>query len=87
MDLKEINLDQRDLLLRLKRSPAWDLYRTHLSKRVSDKEAEKAGYLRRNDAHRAVLLQGQLDGLNEALTLLDKALTMLASEEEPPTTY
>ena len=62
-------------LRRLAQSPAWDLYSSHLRQLVIRAEEEKALHLRKNDTHRAILIQGQVDGMKRALDALDKMIS------------
>ena len=83
-DSKELQQEQADLLRRLRRRPAWDLYRTRLQQLLQEREREKAVHLRKGDAQRAIVTQGQADGILEALGLIDKIIQEVSSAVDEP---
>ena len=82
MDNKELQQEQANQLRLLRRSPGWDLYRTRLQQLLQEREREKAVHLRKGDPQRAIVTQGQADGLTEALGLIDFVVNELSSKED-----
>jgi len=72
MSLSPMELHEEELgqLRRLVQSPAWDLFRTRVLKRVESNEREKARALRESKPEEAMRLQSRIDGLKESLDLI-----------------
>ena len=82
METQEVRQEQAEVLRRMSCSPGWDLYQTRLRKLLEEREREKASHLRKADAHRATLTQGQVDGLQEALAFIDTLTKELQSSPD-----
>ena len=80
-ELREEELGQ---LRRLVQSPAWELFKTRVLKRVESSEREKAKALRESKAEQAVILQARIDGLKESLDLIYQYMEGLQDQEEVP---
>lgn len=75
MEPKELQAERVSLLRRLKQHPGWEAYQARLQQLLTEREREKAAHLRRGDAQKAVITQGQVDGLQEAWMLIDAMIT------------
>ena len=80
-ELREEELGQ---LRRMVQSPAWELFKTRVLKRVESSEREKAKALRESKAEQAVILQARIDGLKESLDLIYQYMEGLQDQEEVP---
>ena len=67
-------------LHRLAQSPGWALFSSRVRKQVASNEQAKARALREGQTQGAMSLQGRVDGLTEALALLDVAISELQSK-------
>ena len=76
MPLSPTELVEEELvqLRRLAQSPGWGLLKTRAQKQLASSEAEKAHLLREGNTHAATLMQGRVDGWQDAITLLDAML-------------
>ena len=85
MSLTETELHQEELgqLRRLVQSPAWDLYKARVLKRVESNEREKAKALREYKADQAVILQSRIDGLRESLDIIHQYMEGLEDSLQP----
>ena len=73
--------EQAAQLRHLKRSPGWALLSTRLALLLAEREREKAVHLRKGDVQRSIVLQGELDGLQESLSFIDKLIDELSLEQ------
>ena len=89
MPLSPTELRDEELaqLRRLVQSPAWDLYKTHVLKRVVRNEQEKAKALRESNPTLAVQLQARIDGLLESLNVIAQAMEGLHEPRESEVAY
>ena len=91
MALSETELRQEDLgqLRRLVQSPGWELLTSRLLRLVQRSESEKARLLRDGkpeSLQQASRYQGEVDGIQRALTEVERYMKELAAEPgEPPT--
>ena len=91
MPLSAMEVRQEDLaqLKRLVQSPAWGLLSNRLARLVQRSESEKARLLREGkpeSLQQATRYQGEVDGLQRALTEVNRYIDELsATPEEPPT--
>ena len=81
MPLNEAEVKAEDLqqLKQLVRSPAWAMYRTRLLKLAQRRESGKASLLRQasSDLGEARYAQGIIDGLEQAMSEIDKSIQEL----------
>lgn len=86
MSQEEIRSEDAGNLRRLAQSPGWAVVKTRLQQLLVEREREKAAHLRRNDAHKATMTQGQVDGLTEAMVLLAQLIeeAKVETKEEQP---
>ena len=82
MEAKELRAEQVSNLRRLKQHPGWDLYQTRLQQLLTERDREKAVHLRKGDSYKAIILQGQVDGIVESTQLIDKMIDLLSSDLE-----
>ncbi len=87
MEITKEELRQEDAsqLRRLAQSPGWVVVKTRLQQLLLEREREKAAHLRRNDQHKATITQGQVDGLTEAMALLDRLISEVTIKVENET--
>ena len=83
-ELREEELGQ---LRRLVQSPAWELFKARVLKRVESSEREKAKALRESNSGQAVILQARIDGLKESLDLIYQYMEGLQDQEEGVPAY
>ena len=83
-ELREEELGQ---LRRLVQSPAWELFKARVLKRVESSEREKAKALRESNSQQAVILQARIDGLKESLDLIYQYMEGLQDQEESVPAY
>lgn len=65
MESQEIRVEKIRQLQELLRKPGWEILLHRLAEVCSRKEREKSTLLRKNEIHRAILLQGEIDGLGK----------------------
>ena len=71
MEAKELRMEQVSNLRRLKQHPGWALYQARLQQLLAERDREKAVHLRKGDHQKAIILQGQVDGIQEAYASID----------------
>ena len=83
----ELREEQLGQLSRLVQSPGWGLYRTRVEQCVVRNELVKAKLLRELKLQEAAQLQSRLDGLREALDLMDQYIDSLGTKSELDAAY
>ena len=83
----ELTREQRDkewqALNHLLHSEGWEAVLQLLTKVCLRKEVEKSNRLRKGALHEAVVMQGEIDGLNNVLVHIENYMRELQPQEEP----